>query len=326
MQLPSIASLLNDSPEKVILPSVKELEQLKVNTDVSNNQNTVQNSTVVGFKSYNNNNNTSLNNNTHHHLLSNSQQHSNNQQVTSYTCTSSTTLPSSNNNHNISTSPLIEEQRFNHSSTFLQQQHAYINGMWKSTDIASDNYSNTRKWDESNLKIQPNSPNTITQPIPIFQNKWSTTTSNLSATSPATFKPIISPNRTSPLSFTPSVATTASNSSNASENNGKKKRKHDESSESSSPITNSPKLVKRNSGTSRKSPNSTSSSASSFQFMNFSISSDSSKIKFVNSEHQQIGINDGSWTDQEHEDFVRGLNECGKGRWREIAEKYVKTR
>lgn len=64
---------------------------------------------------------------------------------------------------------------------------------------------------------------------------------------------------------------------------------------------------------------------SSIQFMNFSIS-EKSKIKFVNARHQQIGINDGAWTDKEHADFMRGLNECGKGRWREIAEYYVLTR
>ncbi|KAF0984181.1 hypothetical protein FDP41_007358 [Naegleria fowleri] len=69
-----------------------------------------------------------------------------------------------------------------------------------------------------------------------------------------------------------------------------------------------------------------SSKPSPFQFMNFSISNDTSKIKFVKAQHQLRGINDGSWTEKEHEDFVRGLNECGKGKWREIAEKYVKTR
>ncbi|EFC38240.1 predicted protein [Naegleria gruberi] len=63
----------------------------------------------------------------------------------------------------------------------------------------------------------------------------------------------------------------------------------------------------------------------SIQFMNFSIS-DKSKIKFVNARHQQIGINDGAWTEKEHADFMRGLNECGRGRWREIAENYVLTR
>ncbi|KAG2382739.1 hypothetical protein C9374_005319 [Naegleria lovaniensis] len=66
--------------------------------------------------------------------------------------------------------------------------------------------------------------------------------------------------------------------------------------------------------------------SSPYQFMNFSISNDNSKIKFVNAQHQLKGINDGSWTEKEHEDFVRGLNECGKGKWREIAEKFVKTR
>ncbi|EFC48953.1 predicted protein [Naegleria gruberi] len=62
------------------------------------------------------------------------------------------------------------------------------------------------------------------------------------------------------------------------------------------------------------------------QFKAFSISLDTSKIKFINEQHQKIGINDGSWTEQEHANFIRGLNECGKGKWREIAEGYVKTR
>jgi SHAQKYF class myb-like DNA-binding protein len=37
-------------------------------------------------------------------------------------------------------------------------------------------------------------------------------------------------------------------------------------------------------------------------------------------------IIDGPWSDTEHEDFLIGLQECGSGQWRMIADKYVKTR
>jgi len=60
--------------------------------------------------------------------------------------------------------------------------------------------------------------------------------------------------------------------------------------------------------------------------MNFSLLAGGSKIKFVNSEHQQLGINDGPWTEVEHANFIEGLKIEGRGKWRDIAEKYVKTR
>jgi SHAQKYF class myb-like DNA-binding protein len=61
-------------------------------------------------------------------------------------------------------------------------------------------------------------------------------------------------------------------------------------------------------------------------FKGFTMEPDSKRIKFVNSDRKVDGINDGPWTDQEHEDFLLGLQECGSGKWRDIAEKFVKTR
>jgi SHAQKYF class myb-like DNA-binding protein len=99
------------------------------------------------------------------------------------------------------------------------------------------------------------------------------------------------------------------------------------------------KREKLTSGKSRGSPSDTSSSTSSNSVMNgidkkskdivfkgFTLQPDSNKIRFVNSDHQKEGINDGAWSDKEHELFLLGLEKCGKGRWRDIAEYYVRTR
>jgi len=61
-------------------------------------------------------------------------------------------------------------------------------------------------------------------------------------------------------------------------------------------------------------------------FKGFTMEPESKRIKFVNSDRKVDGINDGPWTDQEHEDFLTGLKECGSGKWRDISEKFVKTR
>jgi SHAQKYF class myb-like DNA-binding protein len=61
-------------------------------------------------------------------------------------------------------------------------------------------------------------------------------------------------------------------------------------------------------------------------FKGFTMEPQSKRIKFVNSDRKVDGINDGPWTEQEHEDFLIGLKECGSGKWRDISEKYVKTR
>jgi SHAQKYF class myb-like DNA-binding protein len=61
-------------------------------------------------------------------------------------------------------------------------------------------------------------------------------------------------------------------------------------------------------------------------FKGFSLEPQSKKIKFINSDRKTEGINDGAWSELEHEDFLRGLSECGHGKWRNIAEMYVKTR
>jgi SHAQKYF class myb-like DNA-binding protein len=61
-----------------------------------------------------------------------------------------------------------------------------------------------------------------------------------------------------------------------------------------------------------------------FVFKDFSFASN--KVRFVNTTHLKEGINDGSWSETEHNAFLLGLKECGKGKWRDIAEKYVKTR
>jgi SHAQKYF class myb-like DNA-binding protein len=61
-------------------------------------------------------------------------------------------------------------------------------------------------------------------------------------------------------------------------------------------------------------------------FKGFTMEPESKRIKFVNSDRKVDGINDGPWTDREHDDFLIGLKECGSGKWRDIAEKFVRTR
>jgi len=39
-----------------------------------------------------------------------------------------------------------------------------------------------------------------------------------------------------------------------------------------------------------------------------------------------VKYNTGHWLTEEHESFLRGVSELGKGMWSEIADKYVKTR
>ncbi|KAL0491094.1 hypothetical protein AKO1_009711 [Acrasis kona] len=61
-------------------------------------------------------------------------------------------------------------------------------------------------------------------------------------------------------------------------------------------------------------------------FKGFQLEPESKKIKFVKTEKSTSGLNDGSWSDEEHDKFMLGLEECGYGKWRLISEVYVKTR
>ncbi|KAL9656243.1 hypothetical protein ABK040_007858 [Willaertia magna] len=63
-----------------------------------------------------------------------------------------------------------------------------------------------------------------------------------------------------------------------------------------------------------------------FCFRNLVVEKNTKKMKFVNSDIKEYGINGGSWSEREHQAFLLGLKECGYGKWREIADKYVKTR
>ncbi|KAL0486233.1 transcription factor MYB1R1 [Acrasis kona] len=61
-------------------------------------------------------------------------------------------------------------------------------------------------------------------------------------------------------------------------------------------------------------------------FKGFALQPDSKKIKFVNDEKLKEGKNDGAWSEMEHASFLEGLDKCGIGQWRGIAENHVKTR
>jgi SHAQKYF class myb-like DNA-binding protein len=61
-------------------------------------------------------------------------------------------------------------------------------------------------------------------------------------------------------------------------------------------------------------------------FKGFMLEPESKKIKFITTDRKADGINDGAWSDKEHEDFLKGLEECGFGKWRAISEQFVKTR
>ncbi|KAF0978276.1 hypothetical protein FDP41_002791 [Naegleria fowleri] len=63
-----------------------------------------------------------------------------------------------------------------------------------------------------------------------------------------------------------------------------------------------------------------------FCFRNLIVEKNSQKMKFVNSDIKEEGTNQGAWSEREHQAFLKGLQELGYGKWREIADRYVKTR
>ncbi|KAG2385949.1 hypothetical protein C9374_003098 [Naegleria lovaniensis] len=63
-----------------------------------------------------------------------------------------------------------------------------------------------------------------------------------------------------------------------------------------------------------------------FCFRNLIVEKSSQKMKFVNSDIKEEGTNQGAWSEREHQAFLKGLQELGYGKWREIADRYVKTR
>ncbi|KAL9653852.1 hypothetical protein ABK040_012913 [Willaertia magna] len=63
-----------------------------------------------------------------------------------------------------------------------------------------------------------------------------------------------------------------------------------------------------------------------FNFKTLLVDDKTKKLKFVSNDHFNVGINDGPWTEEECLQFEKGLRECGKGKWSQIATEYVKTR
>lgn len=51
-----------------------------------------------------------------------------------------------------------------------------------------------------------------------------------------------------------------------------------------------------------------------------------SKPRKTTTQSPKQKINDGQWSEDEHKRFLEGLRVCGKGKWRAIADNFVKTR